>query len=663
MNCKFLIFSCLFFLVFSAEAGRLRIKNIIITGNKMVSTEAVRSKIVSKKFYQRRQVRKNVQRLFATGWFKNIEVQLKKNSSGRVTLIYKVEEQPVVEKIIYKGHKKLKQKDLEEVFLFSEYEFLNHKKIQQSLQALKKQYEEKGYYLAELSYDVKPTSVSDKVQVVVNIQENQKVKVRKIQFIGNHSVSSEELKNFMSTRTAGLFSFLSGSGAYSAEVLEKDLNNIKYIYLDKGYWQIYIDKPQVLLSSDQQDIVITISLKEGDQYKAGSIHFSGDLIFSTEYLKEGLETKEAEVFSYGKLQRDIKRIETKYGDKGYAFVNVIPRFLSSREEKNVTHILFEIQKGKEVSIRRIHISGNDYTRDKVIRREIRVFEGDLYSSTKKNRSAENIQRLGFFEDVKILPSTLTKKEDQVDLDVSVKERENTGILEGGIGYNGYMGFEIRGKIHKMNLFGKGYNVGLDLDLNAMRQHISLNFTNPYFLDSRWQLGGEFYLDYWDDTPRGLIADCPDYQQVEEKYKDTAPARSSWNRFWSWLAGAEPSALYQQKEKELLEAKRKCSFSLPSAGYRGFAEQKASAGWTLGRALTDHLKVLLYYRWEKIKLFNTIDDELFPVQEAGGFRDPLSVIIEYDKRNDRIFPTDGLYSRGSIAYNGPLGKFDYFTFLR
>ena len=357
-------------------------------------------------------------------------------------------------------------------------------------------------------------------------------------------------------------------------------------------------------------------------------------------------------------------METKYGDKGYAFVNVVPRFFNDRSASDVIHVLFEIQKGKEVSIRQVHISGNDYTRDKVIRREMRVFEGDLYNTTKKNQSTANIQRLGFFDEVNILPKTLSQRDDLVDMEVSVKERETTGVLQGGLGYNGYMGFEIRGKVHKTNLMGKGYNIGLDVNLNQMRQNINLNFSDPYFLDSKWHLGTEFYIDYWDDTPSELMGRCEEYAQVEEKYKEDAPRKNAWVRFWNWVAGNELPPIYKQKQKELLVAKRQCLLALgdlPSIKYRGFSAQKLGVGLTLGRSITDYLKVLLYYRLEKIKLFNTIDSHLFNVEDASGVRDPLEGIVEYDSRNDRMFPTAGIYSRGSVAYTGAISEFDYFTF--
>ena len=351
-----------------------------------------------------------------------------------------------------------------------------------------------------------------------------------------------------------------------------------------------------------------------------------------------METEELEVFSYGKLQRDIKRLETKYGDEGYAFVNIIPKFFNLPGDDNKTiHVLFEIRKGKKVKIGQIYIIGNSYTRDKVIRREIRIFEGDLYNETDKNRSADNIRRLGFFDDVKIISKTIKNRNDLVDMEVNIKERENTGTLELGAQYAEY-GFAFNGKVHKYNLFGKGYNMGFDATINKVRQYINLQFSDPYFLDSEWYFGGDFYFEYWsggdlNEERKKVESECQGFDFKSENINSVK------NR----------------------EARREfCLSSIPDINYRGFSEEKISGGLTFGRSLSDSLKLLLYYRMEMVWLRNTIDTDLYPVDFSSGLRNPVEAIVEYDKRNDRLFPTGGLYSRGSVAYDGIFGKFNYFT---
>ena len=632
----FLLFSVLPFTVF---ANSNRIGKILIKGNKIVEESAIQSKIFSKinEKYDPRKIRRDVRQIFNTGWFYNVEVQ--KKEGAKATLVYIVTEKPIVEKIIYKGNDSLSKKELDETFNFLPNEFLNHKKVKSAIESIKEEYEKKGYYLAEVSHSIEKTSHPEKVRLIIQIRENEKVKVKRVNFIGNQIISSKEIKSFMGTREVGLLSFISSSGSYSQDILEKDLNNIRFIYMDRGHWKVFVGKPEIVVSPDKTDMTIHIPIQEGEQYKAGTIDFSGDLIFEKESLKKGLETEELEVFSYGKLQRDIKRLETKYGDEGYAFVNIIPKFfnLPGDDDKTI-HVLFEIQRGKKVKIGQIHITGNSYTRDKVVRREIRIFEGELYNETDKNRSAENIRRLGFFDDVKIIPKTIKNRDDLVDMEVNIKERENTGTLDLGAQWDGAFGLSFNGKIHKFNLFGKGYNMGLDVNLNKARQYINLQFSDPYFLDSRWYFGGDFYFEYWsggdlDKERKEIESECQSFDFKKERVisEDKAQAKREF-----------------------------CLKSLPAINYRGFSERKISGGVTFGRPLTDTLKLLLYYRLEMVRLSNTIDSTLYPVGFASGFRNPVEAIVEYDKRNDRFFPTAGMYSRGSVSYDGMFGKFDYFT---
>ncbi len=632
---KFYFFLFLLFSVFplAVLASSARIGKIVITGNKIVERSAIRSKIFSKvnEKYATYKVRRDVRQIFNTGWFYDVEVQ--KKEGAKVTLVYIVKEKPIVEKIIYKGNDSLSKKELDEIFHFLPHEFLDHKKVKRAMKSIKEEYEKKGYYLAEISYSIEKTSHPEKVRLILQIEENKKVKVKRVNFIGNQAISSKEITSFMGTKEFGLLSFLSSAGSYSRDILEKDLNNIRFIYMDRGYWKVFVGKPDIVISPDKTNMTIHIPIQEGEQYKAGTIDFSGDLIFEKELLKKDLETEELEVFSYGKLQRDIKRLETKYGDEGYAFVNVIPKFFNLPGDDNKTiHVLFEIRKGKKVKIGQIHITGNSYTRDKVIRREIRIFEGELYNETDKNRSAENIQRLGFFDDVKIISKTIKNRDDLVDMEVNIKERENTGTLELGAQYAEY-GFAFNGKIHKYNLFGKGYNMGFDATVNQVRQYINLQFSDPYFLDSRWYFGGDFYFEYWSGGDLDK-----ERKQVESKCQDLDFRSKNIN-------------------KELQEF---CLRSIPDINYRGFSEEKISGGVTFGRSLSDSLKLLLYYRMEMVWLRNTIDTQLYPVAFSSGLRNPVEAIVEYDKRNDRLFPTAGLYSRGSVAYDGIFGKFNYFT---
>ena len=626
----------------ASAATRSRIHKIVIQGNKIVEASAVRAILSLKKnhYYSSKKVRKDVRNIFMTGWFYDVEVRTRYRTKNSIILTYIVKEKPIVKKIIYKGHKSFSAKKLDEIFHFSPYEFLDYKKIQKAVKDLYLEYEKTGYYLVKIHHSIQKTDHPKKVNLVINIKENKKVTVNHINFIGNRSISTEEIKKFMGTKEEGLLSFLSSSGSYSQDLLEKDLNNIRYIYLDRGYWKVHVGLPDIVISPDRRHISITIKIHEGNQYKAGKIYFAGGLIFSDSELKDDLETSESDVFSYGKLQRDIQRIQRKYGDKGYAFVNVMPKFFIPPGEDRIVHVLFEIQKGKEVKIRKINIFGNHYTRDKVIRREVRIFEGESYNETNKELSIANIRRLGFFDDVKILPKTITGRDDLVDMEVTIKERESTGVLNFGASYDpSYFGVSFKGDVNKINVFGTGRDIGVNIDLNFIRQLINLNFSNPYFLDSKWYLGGDFYLNRWVNIKKNNLQTCDQYR--EEKLKTNSTDQTIYTK------------------KKLSRLQMKCWQSL-LGNLRGFSDRRISGGITFGRFVTDTLKLLLYYRLEYITLVNSVDEEIFSVEQASGVRNPTEVIIEYDGRDDRIFPSKGFYSRGSVLYDGVLGKFNYLT---
>ena len=650
------ILSCLLLMICVpvAQAKLARIHQVIVKGNKIIDTKAVLAKLSSqvKSQYKSNQVREDVRHLFDTGWFSDISVDLKYRTSDSVILTYLVKENPIVEKITYQGNDHISQKEIKKIFLFSEYELLDHKKIRKSIEGVKEEYKKKGYYFAEVSHNIKPTDHPGKVHLIINIEEKTKTVVKRINFIGNHSISSKALKSYINTKESGLLSLLSSAhGSYNKAVLDQDLQIIKFLYMDKGYWQVQVEQPEVFVSPDQTSISINVSITEGEKYEVGSIGFSVDLIFGTEFLKDDLETEEAEVLSYGKLQRDIKIIQGKYGDEGYAFVNVIPKFSTLSANSRVIHVLFEIQKGKQVQVRRIHITGNSYTRDKVIRREIRIFENEMYHETNKNRSIENIKRLGFFEDVQIMPKTVSGRDDLVDMEVSVKERDTTGAFTIGLKYSGYEHLSATGKIHKMNLFGRGHNVGLDVDVNKIRQNININFSDPYFLDSDWYFEADLFFRYWNDRA------CDQYEKQNKKYNERLKA----NDF-----STEEERLSEEKDVALL--KKACLLPSLNSRTRGFSEQVMGGLLTIGRSLSDNLRVklshgvsnntiiehIIFEKGNEVTVSDVVDEN------SSGLRNPLELAVEYDKRNDRILPTQGFFSRSSITYNGLIGDFNYLT---
>jgi outer membrane protein insertion porin family len=467
------------------------IEKIIIKGNKKIESDAIRAKLVSKEGtgYNEDLIRQDIQELFNTGFFYDVIVDRSDNANP--TLTYTVVEKPSIVEIAFEGNDELEDDELKEAAAIKPYEILNQEKIRDATEKLEKLYEDKGFFLARVTTKITPVEGSaDSVKLTFNIKENDKVRVKRISFIGNKKIGAGKLKGFMATQEGGFFSFVSGSGAYKQEAFDRDVQLLQIVYFNEGYVQAKIDRPQVYVTPDKKGIYITIRIEEGEQFKVGSVDFTGDLLFSRAELFETTKIQEQEIFKYQTLQEDLKALQAKYGDLGYAYANPIPR-TRIRDADREVDITFEIDKGQKVYIGKITAVGNSKTRDKVIRRELRIQEGELYNETRKRESMENVKRLGYFEEVNFNTKAPKGRNDLMDIDVVVKER-NTGTIQVGAGYSSYSKFVFNGQVNQINFLGKGQKLGVNVDISSKNQLYKFSFTEPYFMDTEWSAGTDIY---------------------------------------------------------------------------------------------------------------------------------------------------------------------------
>jgi len=469
-----------------------RVEKIVIKGNKKIETDAVLGKLVSKEGepYSLQTVRKDVEELFRLGYFYDVVVD-QEGSGNNIVLTYTVVEKPSVVEIVYEGNEEIDDDELANTGGLKAYEILDVSRIREAIEKIEKLYEDKGYFLARIDYkleDVKEPA--EGVKLTINVRENDKVQVKKITFLGNQNLASGKLKGAMITKEGGFFSFLSGAGSYKQEAFDRDVQILNFLYFNEGYVQVKIDRPQVYVTPDKKGIYITIRIEEGEQFHVGSVDFAGDLLFTKEELFDSIETKEGKLFVYETLQKDLENLRAKYGDLGYAFANVIPR-TRIREKERLVDITFEIDKGNKVYIGKINVLGNSKTRDKVLRRELKIREGELYHETRKRESLANIKRLGYFEEVNFNQKTRPNDPTKVDLDIVVKER-NTGTVQVGAGYSSFYGFVFNGQVSQINFLGKGQSLSAALDYSKKQQMYKLSFTEPFFNDTEWSLGFDLY---------------------------------------------------------------------------------------------------------------------------------------------------------------------------
>ena len=475
-----------------AEKNLFKVDTIVIEGVKKVEKESLLEKISSRPgmVLDNYLLHKDIQTIYQMKYFEQVEAY-RESRKGKNRLIFKVLEKPIISKIVFQGNSEIKEDDLLTHIKTKLHNILDVNTIKSDLMALTKQYEEKGFFLAKISYRLKKIA-PDRVELYFNIHEFDKVRVKKIIFLGNKAFSDEELKSIMETREESLFSFMSGGGNFRELNFKTDVERIKYFYKIKGHLQINVGVPQITISEDRKWVFITIGINEGPQFVVNDIDFSGEVDFSEEEILQKIQTKKGRVYSEEALRGDIQFLTEKYQDKGYAFANVL-RTLHVVPGENKVDVEFSFEKGKIVSFGKIIIKGNTKTRDKVVRRELLIFEGMKFSGTLLRKSKENVNRLGFFEPQSVVFNTvsLKDKDDVINVEISVKEK-NTGQISLGAGYSSTDKEFFQMNIAQNNFRGLGQVLALDINYARSNKSYSLSFTEPYLFDTKWTLGGELF---------------------------------------------------------------------------------------------------------------------------------------------------------------------------
>ncbi|NOZ88236.1 MAG: outer membrane protein assembly factor BamA [Deltaproteobacteria bacterium] len=430
----------------------------------------------------------DIKTIYKMGFFDDVEA-FKKDTKDGVIVVFRIKEKPAVRKVKIKGNDEIGEDDIKKVIDIKNYSALDEEALKKNEERIKGLYTDKGYYLAEVKHRIIPVEGKNEVDVEFVIREHAKVLVKSIRFLNNEAFSDDQLKKVMETREGGWFSWLTSSGKYKEDAFERDMMRITAWYMDHGYINVKVEKPGIELSPDKNYLYLTVQVSEGQQYYLGDLKFKGDLFQPEKKLVKGLSVKKGELFNRTKLSRDLLRITDEYRDKGYANVNVTPLTAIDPKKKTVD-ITFDIQKGDKVYFEKIEVKGNSKTRDKVIRRELRIYEGDLYSATAMRRSRAKVFALGYFESVNIT----TKKgssDDKVIATVEVKEK-STGTFQIGAGFSSVENFIFMAQIAQANFLGQGWNVALSAQLSSQRHLFNLRFVEPYLLDSLWTVAFDVF---------------------------------------------------------------------------------------------------------------------------------------------------------------------------
>jgi outer membrane protein insertion porin family len=469
-----------------------RVDSIEFQGNRKVESEAIAEKLStrSEMMLDNYLLRKDLSRIYEMKYFEEVEAY-HKIKDGKNILLFKLKEKPIISKVSFEGNDEINDDDLKEQIKTKEFNILDISTLKNDVLLLQKHYEEKGYFLALASYKLVDNK-NGSVEVKFKIKEWDKVRVKKITILGNKALPDEELKNFMQTREESYFSFLSGSGNFKEINFQTDVERLKYLYKTRGYLQVNIQNPEVTASEDKKWIFITVRLTEGPQFTVNNISFNGELLFTENEMIEKLKIKSGDIYNEENLRQDIQTLTEMYQDKGYAFANVL-RTLEVVPGENKVDIIFSFEKGVIAYFGKIVMKGNSKTRDKVIRRELKIHEGEMYSGSKLRISKDNVNRLGFFQPESVIFNTITRKgtDNILDVEISIKERP-TGQISLGAGYSTATKGFIQASVAQNNFRGLGQNINLNLSYSNRQQIYNLGFTEPYLFDTKWTAGADYY---------------------------------------------------------------------------------------------------------------------------------------------------------------------------
>ena len=428
-------------------------------------------------------VSQDVKEIYKTGFFEQVTAKIREHR-GSTYLVFDVVEKPALRGVLLQGNDEVDDDTVKEKLNIGVRRFLDTQKVAAGIAELEKHYQSLGYYDTEIEYSITPV-LDNQVDITFKIEEGEKVRLREVVFEGNREYDSDDLGDVVGTsRYKWWRSWIDGSGIVKEEQLDADTRELARFYLNNGYADVRVSEPIIERTDDGLQVVFKVD--EGQQYRFKTITVGGDLIGeSVQTTLAGISAESGEIFNVDDLRQDSFLITEKFTDLGYAFANVEPQTEMNRDEKTVD-ITFNVNKGELITVNRVNIRGNTKTRDNVVRRTLKIYERDQFSSSRIRRSQELLSRLGYFDEVTITPES-TDKSDEVDLNVSVREG-STGTFSAGAGVSSGEGFLVNARISENNLFGRGYSLALNIDVGSRNDNIVLSFDNPRVNDSWWSAG-------------------------------------------------------------------------------------------------------------------------------------------------------------------------------
>jgi len=462
----------------AAQEGPI-VKVIEIKGLKRIDAGAIRKRLSQKagQPLAGENISKDIKSIYKMGYFEDIRVEAEPFEGG-LKIIYIVKEKPTIVRVGFQGNKEYDDDKLREQITITPGAIEDATLIRDNVHKLRSFYEGEGYWLAGIVPVIRKTT-EDEVALTFLIKEGKKVKIKEIRIEGTQALSDREVKKVMNTKSWSLLSFITSSGYYKESEMKTDIERIRDLYYDNGYLNVVVSGPETKLTPDRTGMVVSLTISEGPQYVVSSIKFAGNKAYDEKTLTGLLPLRKGEVFSRKKLREGIRKITDFYSEKGYALASAEPDIVPDEKTHKVS-VIMNIDEGDIFRVGRIEISGNSRTEDKVIRREMRLDEGDIFNSKLLRRSYERINNLNFFETVKLVPKPELEKK-VINIDIKVKEK-STGFLSVGGGYSTVDRLVATIDLTQGNLFGTGRYIKLKGEFGGRSTFYEVSYKDPWFLD-------------------------------------------------------------------------------------------------------------------------------------------------------------------------------------
>lgn len=428
-----------------------------------------------------------IKALFSTGFFKDVRLEADKQ-----VLVVTVQERPAIGVVSFNGTKEFDKDKLKEALKqagLAESRIFDRALLDRAEQELKRQYFSRGRYGVNITATVTPLE-RNRVAIHFDVNEGDVAKIHQIRILGNKAFNEEKLVDLFTLQKPDWFTWYTKNDQYSKQKLAADLEVLRSHYLDNGYLEFNIDSTQVSISPDKQKVFITVNLTEGEKYTVSGVSFAGDIKIPEQELAHLAAIKTGDLFSRAQITQATKAISDRLGNDGYAFANVNAAPEINKEKHEVAFTFF-LDPGRRVYVRRINVSGNNRTRDEVIRREVRQMEGSWYAADKINKSRNRIDRLDYFTDVNVETPAVADTTDQVDVNFSVNEKP-TGNLMLGLGYGSSGGLALQGSLTQNNVFGSGNYLSAQVNSGKLNKVYALSYTNPYYTVDGISRGFDIY---------------------------------------------------------------------------------------------------------------------------------------------------------------------------